>query len=91
LKKTKSITSLLSSEKADGEADDGVDLASMEVTETGEYLLSIPESVEPDENVRETLHDSYLDANEIVFGDEDEVFEQPGKKAGPIKVTKAGW
>jgi len=73
LKKVKSVTSLLGEGDDTGEVDD---LASMEVTETGEYVISIPESAEPDENIRSTLHDFYLDSGEVVFGEEEETFEQ---------------
>jgi len=45
-------------------------LASMEYTETGESIINIPEDAEEDENMREKLHDIYIDANTIVFGEE---------------------
>jgi hypothetical protein len=43
--------------------------ASMEFTQTGESILKIPEGVKPDENVRAKLHELYIDANSIVFGE----------------------
>jgi hypothetical protein len=45
-------------------------LASIEFTETGESVISIPEEAEEDENIREKLHDMYVDANTVVFGEE---------------------
>lgn len=45
-------------------------LASIEYTETGESIISIPEEVEEDENIREKLQDLYIESNEIVFGEE---------------------
>jgi len=77
LKKVKSVLSLRGSE-TDGESSSipPEELASMQYTDTGEFLISVPEDAEPDENIRETLHDFYLDANEVVFGEEDELFEQ---------------
>jgi hypothetical protein len=43
--------------------------ASMEFTQTGESIIHIPEGAKPDENVRAKLHDLYIDANSIVFGE----------------------
>ena len=45
-------------------------LASIEYTETGESIINIPEEAEEDENIRSKLHDIYIDANAIVFGEE---------------------
>ena len=42
--------------------------ASMEFTQTGESIINIPEGAKPDENVRATLRELYIDANSIVFG-----------------------
>ena len=50
--------------------------ATIEYTETGEYEINIPDSAMPDENIRETLHSMYLDANDIVFGEELEEIQQ---------------
>ena len=50
--------------------------ASMEQTPTGEYLISIPESAEPDENIRDELHRLYVNANNIVFGVEETIVGQ---------------
>jgi len=52
------------------------DLASMEFTETGESIIHIPETAEIDENVRSVLHDVYVDANTIVFGERLEAIKQ---------------
>ena len=45
------------------------ELATMEYTDEGESVIHIPEGAEEDENVREALHDLYLDSNEIIFGE----------------------
>ena len=45
-------------------------LASIEYTDSGESIITIPEYAEEDENIREKLHDMYIDANTIVFGEE---------------------
>ena len=52
------------------------DLASMEFTETGESILNIPEGAKPDVNIRDALHDLYIDANTIIFGEKlDEIVQ----------------
>ena len=64
----KSLTTL----KEEGELDqENADrpLASIEYTETGESIISIPEGSVPDENVRQNLHRMYVDANTIIFGE----------------------
>jgi hypothetical protein len=43
-------------------------LASIVYTEVGESIIQIPDSAVPDENIRETLNDLYIDANSIIFG-----------------------
>jgi len=45
-------------------------LASIEYTDDGESIINIPEEAEEDENIREQLHDSYIEANTLVFGEE---------------------
>ena len=45
------------------------ELASMEFTETGESILNIPEGAKPDENIRDSLHNLYVDANSIIYGE----------------------
>jgi len=52
------------------------DIASMEFTDSGETIIRIPETAEADENIREALHDIYIDANAIVFGEELETITQ---------------
>jgi hypothetical protein len=44
--------------------------ATIEYTETGESIISIPASVSPDENIRDVLHNMYIDANDIFESDE---------------------
>ena len=44
--------------------------ATIEYTETGESIISIPSSVSPDENIRDVLHNMYIDANDIFESDE---------------------
>ena len=43
--------------------------ATIEFTETGESVISIPETAKPNANIDDTLHQIYLDAADI-FGDE---------------------
>uniref|UniRef100_A0A6C0AST6 Uncharacterized protein n=1 Tax=viral metagenome TaxID=1070528 RepID=A0A6C0AST6_9ZZZZ len=66
----KSLTTLKEQGKDDVDQD-AADrpLASIEYTETGESIISIPEGSIPDENVREKLHSMYTDANIIIFGE----------------------
>jgi hypothetical protein len=47
----------------------GEELATMEYTETGEAIIKIPEGAKPDEDVRDALHDMYIDADTIVYGE----------------------
>ena len=49
--------------------------ATIEYTETGESVINIPESAMADENIRETLHSMYLEANDIIYGEELEDIE----------------
>jgi hypothetical protein len=44
--------------------------ATIEYTETGESIISIPAAVSPDENIRQVLHNMYIDANDIFERDE---------------------
>ena len=57
-------------ELEEGEIFEEPDLASIEFTESGESIIRIPEGAELEENVRDTLHDLYLDANTIIFGEQ---------------------
>jgi len=50
--------------------------ATIEYTETGESIIDIPENAMADESIRETLHSMYLDANDIIFGEELEEIQQ---------------
>lgn len=52
------------------------DTATMEFTESGESIIKIPEDGQLEENVRESLHNLYIDANSIIFGESLEAFEQ---------------
>jgi hypothetical protein len=66
----KSLTTL--KEQKEGELNESLvdrPLASIEYTETGESIISIPEGSLPDDNVREKLHHMYTDANIIIFGE----------------------
>ena len=49
--------------------------ASMTWTETGESIISIPEGVGADENIREVLHSVYLSANELFGEDLEDIFQ----------------
>ncbi len=44
--------------------------SSVEVTESGDMVINVAENAVPDDDIRDVLHAMYLDANEIVFGDE---------------------
>ena len=48
----------------------------MEFTDTGDSVIQVPEDGKFDENVRETLHNLYIDANSIIFGESLEALEQ---------------
>ena len=52
------------------------DTATMEFTDTGESIIQVPEDGNFDENVRETLHNLYIDANSIIFGESLDALEQ---------------
>ena len=44
--------------------------ASIEYTESGESIISMPKDMAPERNIRDQLHDLYMEAsNEIVFGE----------------------
>jgi len=45
------------------------ELASVEFTDVGESIIKIPEGSKPDSNIREALHEMYIDANSIIFGE----------------------
>ena len=47
--------------------------ASISYTENNEAIIHLPENIQQDENIRETLHQMYFDANDIVFGNEDSI------------------
>ena len=49
--------------------------ASMTWTETGESVISIPEGVGADENIRDVLHSVYLSANELFGEDLEDIFQ----------------
>ena len=50
--------------------------ATIEMLDSGESIIQIPEEAVPDETIRETLHSLYIDANDIIFGQEEEFVEQ---------------
>lgn len=49
--------------------------ASMTWTDTGESVISIPEGVRADENIRDVLHSVYLSANELFGEDLEDIFQ----------------
>ena len=65
--------SLLREQLEEGEifeqTDKDVDMASMMFTDSGESIIHIPEKAKPDEDIRKSLNDLYIDANSIVFGE----------------------
>lgn len=69
--KTKSIAS--ASEISENEPEEK---ASVEYTDMNEMIVSIPENYEPDIDVRETLRSIYINADNIVFGEEEETVSQ---------------
>lgn len=52
-----------------------IDEPSITFTETGESIIKMPDSVFPDENIRDVLHSVYLDANELFGEDIGEIFQ----------------
>ena len=48
----------------------------MEYSDMGEMTIHVPKNAKPDESVKETLTGMYLDANEILFGEELEGIKQ---------------
>jgi hypothetical protein len=54
----------------EGVEEESVSTASVENTPNGEMIISVEEDAVPDEDISDVLHAMYLDANEIVFGDE---------------------
>ena len=52
------------------------ELASVEFTEIGESIINIPEGSKPDANIREVLHEMYIDANAIIYGEKLEKITQ---------------
>lgn len=52
------------------------DIATMEFTDSGESIIQIPEDSNLDENIRETLHNLYINAGPIIFGESLEGLEQ---------------
>ena len=52
-----------------GEPESKIELASTTVTESGDYILNIPEDATPDDVFKEKIQEMYADAEEIVFGD----------------------
>lgn len=44
-------------------------VATVEYLETGESIINVPENVEIDKDIRESLQELYIDANSIVFGE----------------------
>jgi hypothetical protein len=47
----------------------GEDAASIEYTETGESIINIPKGAKAEKNVRDELHDMYVESSGIIFGE----------------------
>jgi hypothetical protein len=47
--------------------------ASINYTDNNEAIIHFPEHIQRDEDIRETLHQMYFDANDIVFGTEETI------------------
>ena len=45
-------------------------------TESGESIIHIPDGAQPEENIKEVLHEIYLNANELFGQDLEEVFQK---------------
>jgi hypothetical protein len=62
---------MIQGELEEGELFDeaNMELASVEFTEMGESIINIPEGAKPDTNIRDALHEMYIDANSIIFGE----------------------
>ncbi|MGA1048139.1 MAG: hypothetical protein ACO3UU_09015, partial [Minisyncoccia bacterium] len=41
--------------------------ATLDFTETGESIIKVPEDGKMEENIRESLHNLYIDANSIIL------------------------
>jgi hypothetical protein len=44
--------------------------ASIEITNTGDMVISVADDAIPDDDVRDVLHSMYIDANDLVFGED---------------------
>jgi len=69
---TVSTLSLLRGVSVEGESlenDNFEEQASMEFTDSGESIISVSKDVAAEPNIREQLHELYMEANEIVFGE----------------------
>jgi len=51
------------------DTNDSTDSPSIQFTDSGESITTIPEDAEIDPNIRDGLHDLYINANDIVFGE----------------------
>jgi hypothetical protein len=58
-----------------GELLDAAD-GSLEFSDTGEFIIRLPESAKPDKNINEELEGKYIEANDIIFGEELEGIKQ---------------
>lgn len=67
--KVGSITMLKGDVNPDEEQTEEGDISTIEFTETGESIISVPENVKPEEDVRSKLHELYIESNSIVFGE----------------------
>ena len=50
--------------------------ATLDFTEVGESIINVPEDGKMDDNVRESLHNLYIDANSIIFGESLDALER---------------
>jgi hypothetical protein len=80
LKNVRSLA-LVRQELEEGEEFDPVnyqdnEAATVDFTETGESIITVPEDGKMDDNVRESLHNLYIDANSIIFGESLDVLER---------------
>jgi len=68
---------MLTGEREEGEEyDSSQDLATVEYTESGESIIHIPKGTKAEKNVRDELHEMYVESSGIVFGEKLEEISQ---------------
>lgn len=70
------ITMLTGDLEEDKSYDEPSDQASIEYTESGESIIHIPKGAKAEKNIRDELHDMYVEASGVVFGEQLEEIAQ---------------